>query len=71
MTLLVKIKSKKARKILEEMASEDIIEITEELKPLRGKKSKSESETLTHLASETSLAKEWNKTSKDKAWRDL
>lgn len=65
MTILVKIKNKKARRILEDLASLDIIEISE------GPKSKPKSKTLTHFASEASLSKSWDNPIEDKAWKDL
>ena len=67
MTVLVKIKNKKARKILEDLASMNIIEIFEEPKKNPGLSSK----TLIHLASETSLSKTWNNAIEDKAWQNL
>jgi len=67
MTLLVKIKNKKARRILEDLASLDIIEISESAKEYKYSKSK----TLTHLASEASLSKTWDNPIEDKAWKDL
>lgn len=69
MTLLIKIKDKKARKILEELATLDIIEILEEQKPSSNNKSKLK--TLTHFASESSLAKSWDNPIEDKSWKDL
>ena len=72
MTLLVKIKNKKAIRILEDLASMDIIEISEESKKSAiSKKSKPKPKTLTHLASETSLAKSWENPIEDKAWQNL
>ena len=62
MTLLVKIKNKKAKRILEDLASLKIIEI-EELK----KKAKSP----LYLASEVALAKTWDNETEDTAWKDL
>ena len=71
MTLLVKIKNKKARRILEDLASLDIIEISESSKEYKYSKSKSKSKTLTHFASEASLSKTWDNPIEDKAWKDL
>ena len=71
MTLLVKIKNKKARRILEDLASLDIIEISERSKEYKYSKSKPKSNTLTHFASEASLSKTWDNPIEDKAWKDL
>ena len=68
MTSIVKIKNEKGRKILEDLASLDIIEICEEQKKVS---SKSPSKTLTHLASEKSLSKTWDNPNENKAWKDL
>lgn len=69
MTLLIKIKNKKARRILEDLASLDIIEIEEAGKTVS--KSKLKPATLTHFASEDSLAKTWDNSIEDKAWENL
>jgi hypothetical protein len=68
MTFIVKIKNKKGRKILEYLASLDIIEICKEEKKAS---SKPPSKTLTHFASEKSLSKTWDNPNEDKAWKDL
>lgn len=68
MTFTVKIKNKKGRKILEDLASLDIIEICEEQK--KGSL-KPQSKTLTHFASEESLSKTWNNPNEDEAWKNL
>jgi hypothetical protein len=67
MTLLVKIKNPKAKKLLEDLASLDLIEMEEEQNVVKKKKEK----TLTHLASEKSLAKTWDNKKEDEAWQDL
>ena len=36
-----------------------------------GEKTKPEDTILTHLSSESSLAKDWNKPEEDKAWENL
>lgn len=69
MTFLVKIKNKKAKKILEDLASLDIIEISED--PMKSLPKKTKSKTLTHFASEASLSKSWDNPIEDKAWKDL
>lgn len=72
MTVLVKIKNKKARRILEDLASMNIIEISEGPKKKSSKKKPGlSSKTLIHLASETSLSKTWNNSIEDKAWQNL
>ena len=72
MTLLVKIKNKKARRILEDLASLNIIEISEgPKKPVSKRASQLETRTLTHFASEASLSKTWDNPIEDKAWQDL
>ena len=71
MTVLVNIKNKKAIRILEDLASLNIIELSEEpQKSFPGKK-KLESRTLTHFASEASLSKTWDNPIEDKAWQNL
>jgi hypothetical protein len=70
MTMSIKIKNIKARQILESLASLDLIEITSEKKTV-SKKSALNEKTLTHIASEKSLAKTWNNAKEDKAWQDL
>ena len=69
MTISIKIKNLKAKRILEDLASLDLIEITEESKT--STKIKSKEKTLTHVASKQSLAKTWNNAKEDKAWQDL
>lgn len=71
MALLIKIKNKKAIRILEGLSSLDIIEISENLNEYKYNKSKPKSKTLTHFASETSLSKTWDNPIEDKAWKDL
>ena len=72
MTVLVKIKSRKARRILEDLASLNIIEISGEPEnSLPNKKSGIKQKTLTYLASEASLSKTWDNPIEDKAWQSL
>lgn len=66
MTLLVKIKNPKAKKLSEDLASLDLIEMQE--KDVTKKKKE---KTVTHLASEKSLAKTWDNKKEDGAWQDL
>ena len=69
--MFVKIKNPKAKRILEELAALDLIEITDKPTIKVPQKSKSDSKTLTHIASERSLAKTWDTAKEDKAWQDL
>jgi hypothetical protein len=69
MTFLVKIKNEKARRILEDLASLEIIEISEE--PKQSSSDKTKPKTLTYFASEASLSKTWDNPTEDKAWKDL
>jgi proteasome assembly chaperone (PAC2) family protein len=68
MTISVTIKNKKAKKILEDLASLDLIEISTSKTITKVKKKE---RTLTHIASESSLAKTWNTKKEDDAWRNL
>ena len=69
--MFVKIKNPKAKRILEELAALDLIEITDKSTIKVSQKSKSDSKTLTHIASERSLAKTWDTAKENKAWQDL
>jgi hypothetical protein len=68
MTLRIKIKKPGAKKLLEDLAALDLIEVEAE-KDVAVKRKKEK--TLTHLASEQSLAKTWDNEKEDKAWQDL
>lgn len=68
MTISVKLKSKKARKLLEDLASQNIIEIATEQ---TSKKLLEKERTFTHLASESSLSKTWVNPTEDEAWKNL
>lgn len=68
MTLRIKIKKPGAKKLLEDLAALKLIEV--EAEKGAGVKTKKE-KTLTHLASEKSLAKTWDNETEDKAWQDL
>jgi hypothetical protein len=70
MTVSVKIKNRKARRILEDLASLDLIEITAQEKSVTNKLTTKE-KTLTHIASENSLTKTWSNSKEDEAWQDL
>lgn len=68
MTLRIKIKKPGAKKLLEDLAALDLIEMeAEKGAELKKKKEK----TAPHLASEKSLAKTWENEKEDKAWQDL
>jgi len=67
MTITVKIKNSKAKKLLEDLELLDLIEITDDSSPESALKEK----TLTHIASERSLAKTWDNAQEDEAWKDL
>ena len=70
MTISIKIKNIKARRILEDLASLDLIEIShEKINPINKKAAKEK--TFTHMASEKSLKKTWDNKEEDKAWRNL
>ena len=69
--MFVKIKNPKAKRILEELAALDLIEITDKPTIKVSQKSKSDSKTLTHIASDRSLSKTWDTAKEDKAWQDL
>lgn len=72
MTVSVIIKNKKAKKLLEDLASLDIIQIKKENKESSFIKNPVKKEkTLTHLASEKSLAKTWDTAGEDEAWQNL
>jgi hypothetical protein len=71
MTVSIKIKNPKAKRILEDLAALNLIEITKETKSKVNRNSKSQEKTVTHLASEKSLAKTWNTPKEDEAWQDL
>ena len=71
MTMSITIKNPKAQRILEDLASLDLIEITKEGKSKAAQKSRSEVKTLTHIASEKALAKTWDNAKEDKAWQNL
>ena len=68
MFILVKIKNKKAKKILDGLASLNLIEIRE--KPGKNVMPR-KTRILTHFASEVSLAKTWNDLLEDRAWENL
>lgn len=70
MTLSIKIKEKEAKRILEELAAMQMMEIINS-EPKSSRKSASQEKTYTHIASEKSLAKTWDNKNEDKAWRDL
>lgn len=67
MTITVKIKNSKARKLLEDLELLDLIEITDDSIPESALKEK----TLIHIASERSLVKTWDNAQEDEAWKDL
>ena len=68
MTLRIKIKKPGAKKLLEDLAALNLIELEAEKEvTLKTKREK----TVTHLASEQSLAKTWDNEKEDKAWQDL
>ena len=71
MTISIKIKNPKAKRILEDLACLDLIEITVGSKSKAARKFKPEVETVTHIASEISVAKLWDNAKEDKAWQDL
>lgn len=71
MTMSIKIKNPKAKRILEDLASLNLIEITLESKVKIARRSKPLAKTQTHLASEKSLAKTWSNAKEEKAWQDL
>ena len=71
MTMSIKIKNPKAKRILGDLAALDLIEIINKPAIKVSQKSKSDSKTLTHIASERSLAKTWDTAKEDKAWQDL
>jgi hypothetical protein len=68
MTLRIKIKKPGAKKLLDDLAALDLIEVEAEKEVAKKRKKE---KTLTHLASEQSLAKTWDNEKEDKAWQDL
>jgi len=71
MTISIKIKNLKARKLLEDLAMMDLIEITGESIKESAQKDALKEKTLTHIASEKSLAKTWDNKEEDEAWQNL
>jgi len=69
--MFIKIKDPKAKAILENLESLDLIEITDKPTPTRLPKGRKKEKTETHLASETSLAKAWNNGKEDQEWQAL
>ncbi len=71
MTFSIKIKNEKVKELLQNLAALDLIEIIEEGSSAEEFKKGNGEKTVTHLASEVSLAKTWNTKEEDEAWQDL
>ena len=71
MTLSIKIKNEKVKELLENLAAMNLIEITDEANSTATSSKERKEKTVTHLASEASLAKTWSNEEEDKAWQDL